>query len=120
MKFDNVIGLGALGFMVALGVAAYKVSDKVDARNMDTLIWVGGLVVIMLGAVIVAMVGILAYVRRREDMGGPSTRSQRAPQGYMLPPAYGPPPMLMAEPDDQGSFVVRDNHAMPTRQEDWR
>ena len=119
MKFDNVIGLGALGFMVALGVAAYKVSDKVDARNMDTLIWVGGLVVIMLGVVVVAMLGILAYARRREDMGRPSTRDQRAPHGYMLPPAYGPP-MLTTEQDDQGSFVVRDNHAMPTGQEDWR
>lgn len=119
MKFDNVIGLGALGFMVALGVAAYKVSDKVDARNMDTLIWVGGLVVIMLGVVIVAMVGILAYVRGRSRMEVPPMRDQRSPQGYMLPPSYGPP-LLTAEPDDQGSFVVRDNHAMPTGQEDWR
>lgn len=118
MDFKGIGALGALAVLVSMGVAAYRISEKIDERHIDSLIRAGSTMIVVIVLGVFAIMATLSYLRSRSQ-----ARNQGSPpQPRVLPPPYyGHPVGLPGERDDQGTFIVRENgrYAHPP-EEDWR
>lgn len=118
MDLKGIGALGGLAVLVSMGVAAYRISEKIDERHIDSLIRAGStvIVVIVLGAF--AILATLSYLRARARDRAAYGAPQRRPEIYQPPslPHHNPPGI-----EDHGTFVMRENgrYAHPP-EEDWR
>lgn len=133
---DMLRGASALGLIVFLGAIGYNIGDKIDQRNIDYLITVGGIVLCLLvlvgGYVVYCMGRARMSARNMEEFGAtgfgdaqpPMRRIGRNGPGYnavypALPDhgtamgshgwsqaAFDGPPRLTAQQDAQGSFAM--------------
>lgn len=106
--FEKVGGMGALAVLVLFAMIGHNVSQRMDSRNIDTLILVGGAAVIALAASLAFAVGVIVKARVRAG-----NQSDYGWDGYGDAPVKRPKALPVNEypaidAPDQGQFVVRD------------
>lgn len=119
---DALLKVGGVAAFVLVAATGYTLAQKMDQRNIDSLLTYGFIAMTVIGIAFVAGLFWLAHNRRQQRESDDYNARRRLPATpYAGQISAGFPPRLTAVPDDdQGSFVIRgQHHDQPPVETNW-